>query len=207
MTGVPIATIRNWEERYLVLQPERSAGGQRLYSRDEVDQLKFVVREMAEGISPADAHRVLQDRLAAPGGTPALGGQPARHQLAILLAERDPYAAELTDYFLRTEGYDVIVTFDLAEAEAVVADRTPDLVAIEWLIGGGAGGRLCAEIRETSDAPILVLSPLDVRDAALEAGADAFLLKPLDPLTLVSVVQDLLGESALVRAPAPAVTA
>ena len=63
-----------------------------------------------------------------------------------------------------------------------------------------------SEIRESSDVPILVISSLDVRDAALEAGADAFLSKPLDPLVFVSVIQDLLGESALVR-PAHAVMA
>ena len=42
--------------------------------------------------------------------------------------------------------------------------------------------------------------------ARRRAGADAFLMKPLDPLAFVSTVKDLLGESALVRA-ADAVTA
>jgi DNA-binding NarL/FixJ family response regulator len=32
------------------------------------------------------------------------------------------------------------------------------------------------------------------------AGADAFLLKPLEPLQLVSAVRDLLGSSAMLRA-------
>ena len=46
---------------------------------------------------------------------------------------------------------------------------------------------------------ILAISTLDTSDAALEAGADAFLQKPLDPLQLVSAVKDLLGASAFLR--------
>jgi CheY-like chemotaxis protein len=42
-----------------------------------------------------------------------------------------------------------------------------------------------------------------MREQALEAGADAFLMKPLEPLQLVSAIKDLLGESALVRASGP----
>jgi len=40
---------------------------------------------------------------------------------------------------------------------------------------------------------------LEARDRAIEAGADAFLLKPLEPLQLVSTVRDLLGSSAFLR--------
>jgi DNA-binding response OmpR family regulator len=40
---------------------------------------------------------------------------------------------------------------------------------------------------------------LDLRDEALDAGASAFLLKPIDPLHLVATIQDLLGQSGLVR--------
>ena len=44
---------------------------------------------------------------------------------------------------------------------------------------------------------LLAISTLATREAALEAGSDAFLLKPVDPLQLVSTVKDLLGTSAL----------
>jgi circadian clock protein KaiC len=39
MLGVPTQTLRAWEERYQQIVPARSEGGQRLYSRDQVDQL------------------------------------------------------------------------------------------------------------------------------------------------------------------------
>ena len=46
---------------------------------------------------------------------------------------------------------------------------------------------------------MLAVSSLDARDAALAAGADAFLQKPIDPLVLVSTVQDLFRSSAFVE--------
>ena len=40
MLGIPPATLRTWEERYGLPVPERSPGGQRVYSRDQVEQLR-----------------------------------------------------------------------------------------------------------------------------------------------------------------------
>src|SRR6478672_9048682 len=63
MLGVTPATLRSWEDRYGVVVPERSAGAQRLYSRDHLEQLRFVCQQMQHGLSAADAHRALAGRL------------------------------------------------------------------------------------------------------------------------------------------------
>ena len=55
--------MRAWEERYGVVVPTRSDGGQRIYSRDELEQLRFVVDLIEAGTTPADAHRLLAERL------------------------------------------------------------------------------------------------------------------------------------------------
>ncbi len=69
MLGVAQQTLRTWEDRYGQIVPERTPGGQRLYSRDQVDQLLFVVQAIARGIQPADAHRLLADRSRQPMDT------------------------------------------------------------------------------------------------------------------------------------------
>jgi DNA-binding transcriptional MerR regulator len=196
MIGLPVATLRSWEDRYGVVSPARSEAGQRLYSRDQLEQLRFVRSRIDEGMSPADAHRLLEQR--APAETQAVPGD-SRRRLVILLAERDPYAAELAEYFLRTEGYAVAVTFEAASAAAMVESDPPDLAVVEWLISGGAGAELCRRLKARSDRPVLVISSLPLGALAVEAGADAFLGKPLDPLQFVSTVKDLLGESALTK--------
>ena len=119
--------------------------------------------------------------------------------MLVLLAEHDPYAAEMAEYFLRTEGYEVDVAFSTAEAERHAGDRPPDLAIVELLISGGAGAELCARLKAQTGGHIVAVSTLDFEEAALRSGADAFLRKPLDPLELVSTIKDLLGESALFR--------
>jgi CheY-like chemotaxis protein len=196
MLGVDASTLRAWEERYGMVVPRRSDGGQRVYSRDELDHLRFVVRSMDEGSSAADAHRLLEDQLHVGGSVSQ--PEPGAPELAILLAERDRYAAELAEYFLRTEGYDVCVAFDPAAAREAVAARQPDLIVVELMMAGG-GLDLCRELAESGPSPVLAVSALDLAEEALGAGASAFLPKPLDPLPFVSTVRDLLGESALTR--------
>ena len=198
MLGIPPATLRTWEERYGLLVPERSPGGHRVYSRDQVEQLRFVKAQLDSGMSPADAHRLLAERVAA--GSVSLGAPGAADtRLLILLAERDPYAAGLAEYFLRTEGYEVAAALDTAEAARKFDELTPSMVVIDLLISPGGGLELCRQLKQRSGAPVLAISTLETSDQALEAGADGFLQKPLDPLQLVSAVKDLLGASAFLR--------
>ena len=195
LLSVTPATLRTWEERYGLVSPQRSAGGRRLYSRDEVERLRFVKTKIDEGIQPADAHRLLAER--AEGGLD-LSGRTTRGgpHLLILLAERDPYAADLTEHFLRREGYEVDVASDAADAERKWSGLAAGLAIIELLLSGGEGADLCRRLKQRRAAPVLAVSTLDARDAALAAGADAFLQKPIDPGVLVSTVNDLLRSSA-----------
>ncbi len=194
MIGVPSATLRTWEDRYALVLPERNASGHRLFSRAQVEQLRFVKLRMADGMSAADAHRLLDEQLNA--GRPVVTPVSPPPHLLILLAEHDPYAAELQEYFLRTEGFQVDVALSGDAARQTFLDHPPSLVVIELLISGGAGLSLCRFCKENRDVPAVVVSTLACRDQAIEAGADAFLLKPLEPLQFVSTVRDLLGSSA-----------
>lgn len=202
MLDVPVATIRNWEERYATIVPERSAGGHRLYSRDQLDELRFVAAQIGRGLSAADAHRLLAENRE--GGEPVMAyAASAGTRLLVLLAERDPVAAELEQFFLRTEGYEVKLALAVGEAEQQWLESRPQLAIVELMLAGGRGAELCQRLKAHGTGAVLAVSVLEARDEALAAGADAFLQKPIDPLELVSTVKDLLGASALVARPAP----
>jgi DNA-binding transcriptional MerR regulator len=194
MVGVPVATLRTWEERYALVVPDRNSSGHRLFSRGQVEQLRFVKTRMAEGMSAADAHRLLAERVDAEVPVSITGGR-APH-LLILLAEHDPYAAELQEYFLTTEGFEVEVALGDEAARRSFADNRPSLVVVELLMSGGAGFGLCRFFKRHDDVPVIAVSVLECQDRAIDAGADAFLRKPLEPLQFVSTVRDLLGSSA-----------
>jgi DNA-binding response OmpR family regulator len=151
---------------------------------------------MQAGLSPADAHRSLAERLA-DDSEKVVGERDVPGERSILLVERDPYAAELAEYFLRTEGYDVRVARTVADAERLIAEQSVDLAIVDLMIAGGAGLALCGRLAPR--VPVLAVSALDQNDRALEAGAQAFMRKPFESLTLVSAARDLIGTSAIVR--------
>jgi DNA-binding transcriptional MerR regulator len=196
MLGIPAQTLRSWEERYHQIVPERSAGGQRLYSRDQVDQLRFILGELDRGMQPSDAHRLLEERNRFP-----IEPRPSAPDelVTILLAERDPFSAELSEYLLRTEGYATRIALNANEVRGILEEQPPSLMVVDLLISGGAGQELCLLAHERTAIPVVAVSAIDSRDQALQSGADAFLLKPLDPLQFVSTVRDLLGTSAYLR--------
>ena len=200
---VPASTLRAWEERYAVIVPTRSGGSQRLYSRNQLELLRFVKRQIDSGMSAADAHRILGQELAL-GRLPSEKEEEGELRPLILIAERDPYAAELSEYFLRTEGYEVATALDAVQARLQFEERSPDLVVMDLLISGGAGFRLCREFTAGGGTRVLAVSAMDSADEALQAGASAFLNKPIEPLQLVSTVRDLMGTSALARSVARA---
>jgi len=199
MLDITPSTLRAWEDRYSVIMPLRSEGSQRLYSRVQVEQLRFIKSRLDAGASAADAHRLLSQEISADRIPSANPDSSVDARALVLLAERDTYAAGLAEYFLRTEGYDVAIATDATQARLHFEERSPDLVIIDLLLSGGSGFRLCGEFAATGSAQVLAVSAIDSADEAMRLGASAFLRKPLESLNLVSTVRDLLGTSALAR--------
>lgn len=200
MLGVSQPAIRSWEDRYGVVVAERTEGGRRVYTRDQLEQLRFIKERLDEGLSAADAHRLLAERQA--GSVPPIVERSAANPLSrslILLAASDRFGAELNESFLRAGGYDVDIALTAEEAEEKFASRDPALSIVELMISGGVGRALCERLKGRRGTPLLCISNLDLREQALAAGADAFLKKPLDPRQLVAAVRDLLGHSAVLR--------
>jgi CheY-like chemotaxis protein len=195
MIHVPRATLRTWEERYGVVRPSRSAGGHRLYSRADVERLRLFAERVHEGMSPGDAHRLQDAAQRAPTVSPRTDPEGS---ILILLAERDPFAAEFAEFFLKTEGFQVTLALDITDAERALEQRLPQIAIIDLLLSGGAGLEFCRSVRQAG-VLVLAISSLQSREEAIEAGASAFLQKPLAPLQLVSAIKDLLGKSAYLR--------
>lgn len=174
MLGVPVATLRTWEDRYRLVIPERTPSRHRLYTRQQVEQLAFVKAQIDRGVSAADAHRLLREQAAAP--KEAEDGKPG----LVLIAESDPYAADFEAHYLKAAGLEAGIVLDFDRAVERLSTR-PALVVVELLISGGRGLELCRRINQDPDPPpVLAVSTLDSGRRALDAGAGAFLVKPLD---------------------------
>lgn len=64
--GVSAPALRMWEERYEVMEPHRDARGRRLYSQNQVEELMWIRNAISQGLTAAEAHRMVQTRRATP---------------------------------------------------------------------------------------------------------------------------------------------
>lgn len=114
----------------------------------------------------------------------------------ILVVERDPHIRQLERYFLEEAGFGVEFSADGAEALERARARQPDILVTEILVPGMDGLQVCRALKaepDTRGIAVLVFSILAAEARALAAGADAFLLKPLDDTLLIDSVQRLIG--------------
>lgn len=142
-TGVAPDTLRKWEQRYRILQPTRTAGGQRRYSERDVLRVEWLRERLSEGYRIGEAATLL-------GG--ATGPEPARsakEQLAGILesvAHGDPtdVGVRLDQAFALTDVDETLETIVRPLLEQV-GDRwaSGDLsVADEHLVSEAVRSRL-----------------------------------------------------------------
>jgi two-component system response regulator MprA len=114
----------------------------------------------------------------------------------ILVVERDPHVRSLERYFLEEAGFAVDFELDgRAALERARRDR-PAIVICEILVPGLDGLSVCRALKSdprTRSIAVLVFSILAAEQRAREAGADAFLRKPLNETRLVDSVKRLVG--------------
>ena len=112
----------------------------------------------------------------------------------ILIAERDRNVRELEEHFLESAGYLVEFADDGSVALTRARLALPHLIITEILLPKLDGLQLCRELKQgptTRDIPVIVFSVLTAETRAREAGADAFLRKPLVPSVLLGTIRRL----------------
>lgn len=196
--GVSESMLRKWEGRYPVVVPDRSPAGHRLYSRSQAQQLQFICDQVAAGNAPGEAFRRLQYRMANSRPLSTTGEIQLSSRARILLVDNNSRSADLSEYFLSGVGHEVAVvsTVDLAIAD--LRSTAPDLVIVDLPDSGGQSLQLCVQLRRHRGIPALATSTLNLRAEAIAAGAAGFLLKPIQPQRLISVVQHLLSARTLI---------
>ena len=114
----------------------------------------------------------------------------------ILVVERDPHVRDLEAYFLEQAGFAVEFAADGVSALALARELKPDILITEILVPRLDGLAVCRQLKnnpDTANISILIFSILAAHERAHEAGADAFLLKPLAKARLVETVRELLA--------------
>jgi len=94
---------------------------------------------------------------------------------------------ELLGRILTREGYDVLTASDGEQALQIVEETHPDLVLMDVLMPKLSGYEVCQRIKRnpaTRLTPVVLITALNEREDKIQginAGADDFLTKPVDP--------------------------
>ena len=123
----------------------------------------------------------------------------------ILVVDDDPTFAKVTATALRAAGYDVRTVGDSSLAMGEIAAFKPDLVITDLMMPKVSGQALIAQIRQEQGLDgvrIIVYSgkrfEYDIR-ASMEAGADAYLVKPVSNQKLLDTISELVSDAMKLR--------
>jgi two-component system, OmpR family, manganese sensing response regulator len=121
--------------------------------------------------------------------------------MLILLAEDDPAQLEPLRTALSKVGHAVDAVEDGETAQWLISDRNYDLLILDWMLPKVSGIDLCRHYRQAGKtAPVLMLTAKDTTSdkvAGLDAGADDYLVKPIDVIELLARVRALGRRSPL----------
>ncbi|MDA8229848.1 MAG: phosphate regulon transcriptional regulator PhoB [Magnetospirillum sp.] len=116
----------------------------------------------------------------------------------ILIVEDEAALVTMLRYNLEKEGYRVCDAGNGEEALALVADRKPDLVLLDWMLPSLSGIEVCRQLRRkpaTRELPIIMLTARSEEGdkiRGLNTGADDYMSKPFSLPELTARVRALL---------------
>ncbi len=115
--------------------------------------------------------------------------------MLILLVEDDPAQLEPLHAALSQAGHIVDAIEDGETAQWLISQKNYDLLILDWMLPKVSGVSLCQQYRRTGKtAPVLMLTAKDTttdKVTGLDAGADDYLVKPVDVIELLARVRAL----------------
>lgn len=120
----------------------------------------------------------------------------------ILIVDDEAPIREMIAVALEMAGYDCQEAENAQQAHAMIVDRKPDLILLDWMLPGMSGVEFAKRLRSeerTRSIPLIMLTARGEEQdkvAGLEAGADDYVTKPFSPRELVARIKAVLRRRA-----------
>jgi CheY-like chemotaxis protein len=114
--------------------------------------------------------------------------------MKILIVEDDPVSLKLASEVLQSDGHIIMLAASADQAIRSVKAVRPDVILLDLQLPGIKGLSVARQVREEADTqeiPIVAVTAFCDRvrkDAALAAGCDAYLVKPINTRTLPQLI-------------------
>lgn len=119
----------------------------------------------------------------------------ANERLKVLVVDDEVPLTGVVGSYLEREGFDVAVAHTGPDAVDRARDGAPVLIVLDIMLPGFDGIEACRQIRQFSDAYIIMLTARDEemdKVLGLSMGADDYLVKPFSPRELIARVRAML---------------
>jgi two-component system, OmpR family, response regulator VicR len=110
----------------------------------------------------------------------------------ILVVDDEKPIADILQFNLEREGYDVVCAYDGDQAVQLVHQERPDLILLDIMLPQKDGMEVCREVRNYYSMPIIMLTAKDSeidKVLGLELGADDYVTKPFSNRELIARVK------------------
>lgn len=120
----------------------------------------------------------------------------------ILVVKDEQAIAMLVRFNLEKAGFGVQVAETVADAKAIIKQKLPDLVLLDWMLPDVSGVEFAKALRSddrTKTLPLIMLtarSEESDKELGLNLGADDYITKPFSPRELISRINALLRRCA-----------
>jgi len=159
----------------------------------ERNQLAFAAGGQAEGGTMAESSlNSPQEAQPGPRSDPISGIVPRTSGQQLLLVEAEAQTRRLLHTLFRSSGYQVALAASGNDALEHAARLTPDVIVLDLKLPDVNGLGLCRQLREWSNAPIIVLSDEaeeQIKVEALDLGADDYVTKPFGNAELLARIR------------------
>ena len=120
-------------------------------------------------------------------------------QKKILIVDDEPDVVEVLKIRFQSEGYDVISEDDGVRGLNLARKEKPDLIILDVMLPNLDGYQICRMLKFDNtykNIPIIMFTAragTEDKAKAEKAGADAYIVKPFEPKTLLTKAKELLN--------------
>lgn len=115
--------------------------------------------------------------------------------MKIMIVDDDQTTVTLLKTLLELDGFEISVARRGGDVMPLAEQVEPDLFLMDYHLSDIDGVEVLRDLRATdrfASTPVVVASGLNVEDEVMEAGANAFLIKPFEPSDLVDLFKRLI---------------
>jgi PAS domain S-box-containing protein len=110
----------------------------------------------------------------------------------ILVFEDDPVAAHLLELHLVSAGYEVVLCSEPSRAVEIAAELQPQAITLDIIMKPTNGWEILSNLKtdqRTEKIPVIVVSIVDQPTTGALLGADEYIVKPVEKMTLLAAVE------------------